>query len=131
MDVLREESARSELHMESIMRMSQAPTTYVGYGVLVSLEMLGARLEAHKECRAALAAFECSIEHLPRLPQEVRQMIVKEVQQSAYEDYLVWWKAANECCKIICEEDHDEEEGHDEDGDPSKMMAKFIDCRKV
>ena len=99
--------------------------TYVGYGVLVSLEMLGARLEAYKECAAALAAFERCTEHLPRLPQEVRQMIVEEVQQSAYEEYLEWWKAANECCKLICEE------GHDEDGDPSKMMAKFIDCRKV
>lgn len=99
--------------------------TYVGYGVLVSLEMLGAGLEAHKEARAVLDAFECCTEHLPRLPQEVRQMILKEVQQSAYEEYLEWWKAANECCKCICED------GHDEDGDPSEMMAIFIDCRKV
>ena len=126
MDVLREDTARSELHMGSIMRMSQAPTTYVGYGVLVSLEMLGARLEAYKEYGAALAAFERCTKHLPRLPQEVRQMIVEEVRQSAYEEYLEWWKAANECCKLICEEP-----GHDEDGDPSKMMAKFMDCRKV
>ena len=78
------------------MRMRQAPVTYVGYGVLVSLEMLGARLEAHKLCREVLAAFERCTEHLPRLPQEVRQMIVEDVQQSAYEEYLEWWKAANE-----------------------------------
>ena len=125
MDVLEEKKSRSELHMREIMSTGQAPTTYVGYGVLVSLEMLGARLEVHIACRALLAAFERWTEHLPRLPQEVRQMIVKEVQQSAYEEYLEWWKAANECCKITCDD------GHDEDGDPSEMMTKFINCRKV
>ena len=62
------------------MEMRQVPRTCVAYGVLVSLEMLGARLDAHKECRAALATFERCTEHLPRLPQEVRQMIAKEVQ---------------------------------------------------
>ena len=109
------------------MRMRQAPVTYVGYGVLVSLEMLGAWLEAHKACRDVLAASERCTEHLPRLPQEVRQMIVEDAQQSAYEEYLEWWKAANECCKLVCEG----EEDHDEDGEPSAMMAKFIGCRKV
>ena len=125
MDVIKEGDPRSESHMESIMSMRQTPITYVGNGVMVSLEMLSARLEAHKECRAILAAFECCTEHLPRLPQEVRQMIVKEVQESAYEENLEWWKAANECCKTICEY------GHNRDGDPSEMMAKFIDCRQV
>ena len=125
MDVIREEDASSEAHMRLNMEMRQGPKTCVVYGVLVSLEMLGAQLEAHKECRVTFAAFERYTEHLPRLPQEVRQMIVKEVQQSAYEECLEWWKAANKCCKCICED------GHDEDSDPSEMMAKFIDCRKV
>ena len=127
MDAIRREDARSELHMKSIMSMWQTPATYVGYGVLVSLEVLGARLEAHIACRALLAGFERWTEHLPRLPQEVRQIIVEEVQQSAYEEYLEWWKAANQCCKIICNNEH----GHEDDGDPSEMMMKFISFRKV
>ena len=107
-------------------RMStDLPTTCVAYAVPVSLEMLGARLEAHKECRAVLTAFERCIQNLPQLPLEVWRMIVKEVQQSAYEEYLEWWKAANKCCKNVCEH------GHDQDGDPSAMMAKFVRCRKV
>ena len=57
----------------------QDPTTCVAYGVPVSLEILGARLEAHKECRAALTAFEHCIQNLPRSPLEVWRMIVKEV----------------------------------------------------
>ena len=52
-------------------------------------------------------------------------MIVKEVEQSAYEEYLEWWLAANECCRNICEQ------GHDEDGHPEEMMAKIIQYRKV
>ena len=58
----------------------QNPTMCVAYGVPVSLEILGARLEAHKESRAALAAFEHCIQNLPHLPPEVWRMIVKEVQ---------------------------------------------------
>ena len=125
MDVIREENASSDLHLELCMEMRQAARTCVAYGVLVSLEILGARLEAYKESRVTLAAFERCTEDLPRLPQEVRQMIANEVQQSAYEEYLDWWKAANECCKNICEG------RHDGDGDPSKMIAKFVKCRKV
>ena len=127
MDAIGREDARSELHMRSIMTMSQAPQTYLCYGVLVSLEVLGARLEAHIACRALLADFERWTEHLPRLPQEVRQMIVEEVQQSAYEEYLEWWKAANKCCKMICDDDDE----HEDDGDPSEMLTKFISFRKV
>ena len=100
-------------------------TTYVAYAVPVSLEMLGARLEAYKECRATLTALERCIKNLPRLPLEVWWMIVREVEQSAYEEYLEWWLAANECCRNICEQ------GHDEDGHPEEMMAKIIRCRKV
>ena len=111
------------------MNMSQAPRTYLCYGVLVSLEVLGARLEAHVACRDLLADFERWTEHLPRLPQEVRQAIVELVQQSAYEEYLDWWKAANKCCKMICDDEYGH--GHEGDGDPSKMMKKFIRFRKV
>lgn len=79
------------------------PRMYVAFGARVSLEMLGARLEAHRECGAALTAFERCIQNLPRLPLEVWDMIVKTLQQSTYEEKLEWWKAANRCCKNLYE----------------------------
>lgn len=91
------------------MDMRKAPRTCVAFGVPVSLEMLGARLEAYTECRAALIALEGCIQHLPRLPPEVWQMIFEVFRESTYEEYLEWWKTANRCCKHICEYTHDDE----------------------
>ena len=79
------------------------PRTCVTFGVRVSLEMLGARLEVRRECGIALTAFERCIRNLPRLPLEVWNMIVKELQQSTHEEKLEWWKTANRCCKNLCE----------------------------
>ena len=131
----RDMSIRKSMKIAYRMARQHPPTTCVAYGVPVSLEILGARLEAHKECRAALTAFEHCIQNLPRLPLEVWRRYVKEVQQAAYEEKLEWWKAANECCKNVCkhgdDKDGSDKDAHDGHGDPLKMMAKIIRCRKV
>ena len=35
-------------------------------------------------------------------------MIVEELRESTYKEYLDWWQSANRCCKHLCQHGEDE-----------------------
>ena len=81
----------------------------VAWAIPVNITILGARLEAYVKSKSTVTAFRACIQHgqiegtaLGRLPPELIEIVAANIQQPIFEEHLMQWEKATECCLSEC-----------------------------
>jgi len=105
------------------------PHITVTWAVPLEAQLLGARLEAYVESKAAIRTFRLCIQYahanqaLAKVPVEVVEMVVSQIQENTFDWRKKWWQDAIRCCSIACSCGHNKE--HDKRVDSLLSKVKL------